>query len=285
MPLFGGGIGAAVGGFLGNIGQSAVGQTASRFVGSAVGTLLGQTPNLAGATLGQGVIGGALAGGIGQQFLANELSKQFATKPAQQAVQQQASTGQQFFAPPGGTGPPQTFGAPGFLGAPPPGVRGGGPAFFGVPQTSFPNVPRGSFAAQQTNAPSLLASLGGGGGLPGTPVLGSSFAAPALGALGGLLGRGAASVGGVIARNPVISGTVGGVLAGEALDAFQNGGGTAFFRQTMSGARAIPLVMIPNPVTGAPTFFKHAGRPILFSGDLTAAKRVNKLAMRARRKR
>ncbi len=124
--------------------------------------------------------------------------------------------------------------------------------------------------------------------MPGTPfsTTGMGFA-PAGGALLGTLGRIAGGVGGAIARRPVIAGTVGGVLASEALDAFQNGGGMGgqFFTATASGARAVSLVMLPNPVTGKPTFFKHAGRPILFSGDLTAAKRVNKLAMRARRKR
>lgn len=63
------------------------------------------------------------------------------------------------------------------------------------------------------------------------------------------------------------------------------GGNTcaAMFRPTASSVRPNSLVMVPNPVTGAPTFFKHAGKPVLFSGDLRAAKMVNKLARRARR--
>ncbi len=63
------------------------------------------------------------------------------------------------------------------------------------------------------------------------------------------------------------------------------GGNTcaAMFRPTASSVRPNSLVMVPNPVTGAPTFFKHAGKPLLFAGDLRAAKMVNKLARRARR--
>jgi len=61
-------------------------------------------------------------------------------------------------------------------------------------------------------------------------------------------------------------------------------GGTPFFLPSRTvGNRPRSLIMVPNPSTGAPTFFKHAGRPILFSGDLRAAKLVNKIARRARR--
>lgn len=58
-----------------------------------------------------------------------------------------------------------------------------------------------------------------------------------------------------------------------------------FFRAGGATARPIPLVMVQNPVTGAPVFYRHAGRPILFSGDLNIARRVDKLARRARRSR
>lgn len=46
--------------------------------------------------------------------------------------------------------------------------------------------------------------------------------------------------------------------------------------------RAQPFVAA-NPGTGKLTWFKPAGRPILWSGDLTACKRVGKIAARARR--
>lgn len=61
-------------------------------------------------------------------------------------------------------------------------------------------------------------------------------------------------------------------------------GGTPFFLPARAvGNRPRSLIMVPNPSTGAPTFFKHAGRPILFSGDFRAAKLVNRIARRARR--
>jgi len=54
------------------------------------------------------------------------------------------------------------------------------------------------------------------------------------------------------------------------------------FVPTMAGARAQAFVA-PNPVTGATTWFKPAGKPILWSGDLTACRRVGRIAARARR--
>ena len=63
------------------------------------------------------------------------------------------------------------------------------------------------------------------------------------------------------------------------------GGNTcaSMFRPNQLSITPNSLVMVPNPQTGAPVFFKHAGKPILFSGDLRAAKMVHKLARRARR--
>lgn len=74
------------------------------------------------------------------------------------------------------------------------------------------------------------------------------------------------------------------------LDIVGQGGGatlsrlTSPFVPTMAGARAQPFIS-PNPVTGALTWFKPAGKPILWSGDLTACRRVGRIAMRARRAR
>ncbi len=50
----------------------------------------------------------------------------------------------------------------------------------------------------------------------------------------------------------------------------------------ITGARAQTHI-VQNPVSGAITWFKPAGRPILWSGDLQSCKRVNKIARRARR--
>ncbi len=65
------------------------------------------------------------------------------------------------------------------------------------------------------------------------------------------------------------------------------GGGAAagqLFHTTAAG-NVVPtsLVMATNPKTGKATFFQHAGRPILYAGDLRACKRVKKAGARARR--
>lgn len=72
------------------------------------------------------------------------------------------------------------------------------------------------------------------------------------------------------------------------IDIVPQGGGsqlarlTSPFVPTQAGARAQPFVSA-NPITGALTWFKPAGKPILWSGDLSACRRVNKVAARARR--
>lgn len=82
-----------------------------------------------------------------------------------------------------------------------------------------------------------------------------------------------------------LPGLAGGLFAGEALQAFTSpGGGTPMFRPTMAGARAM-FFRTQNPATGQDTWFRPAGRPLLWSGDLTACRRVNKVARRAARKR
>ena len=74
------------------------------------------------------------------------------------------------------------------------------------------------------------------------------------------------------------------------LDVVSQGGGsqlqamTTPWRRTMAGAAPQPFIS-QNPVTGRTTWFKPAGRPILWSGDLTACKRVGRIATRARRAR
>ena len=50
------------------------------------------------------------------------------------------------------------------------------------------------------------------------------------------------------------------------------------------GARAKTHVKC-DPITGRAVWFKPAGRPLLWSGDLSACKRVRKIASRARRAR
>lgn len=49
------------------------------------------------------------------------------------------------------------------------------------------------------------------------------------------------------------------------------------------GVRALSQVHAVHPITGRLMTYKNMGRCVLFSGDLSAAKRVRKVAARARR--
>ena len=90
--------------------------------------------------------------------------------------------------------------------------------------------------------------------------------------------------GGAIARGAgqVALGALGGALFGGRGDLAA--GISEPFMPTAAGARA-KTFLAANPVTGKPTWFKPAGQPILWSGDLSACKRVNKVARRASRSR
>ena len=93
--------------------------------------------------------------------------------------------------------------------------------------------------------------------------------------------------GGTTTMPPFVDSKMGvgaGVLQLPSTAGFAGGCPSLFSAGGMS-ARPISMFMVPNPVTGKPTFFKHAGRPILFSGDLRACKTVNRIAARARRVR
>lgn len=69
------------------------------------------------------------------------------------------------------------------------------------------------------------------------------------------------------------------------IDIFQGGGCPTmpFTSAAASGVRAATFG-VPHPVTGRWTWFKPAGRPLLWSGDLSACRRVRKIAGRARRR-
>ena len=54
------------------------------------------------------------------------------------------------------------------------------------------------------------------------------------------------------------------------------------FIPSMAGARAQRFVAV-NPISGRMTWFGPIGRPILFSGDVTASKRVKRVARMAAR--
>lgn len=63
-------------------------------------------------------------------------------------------------------------------------------------------------------------------------------------------------------------------------------GGTQFFHGVGAvSQRPRKLIMQLNPSTGTPTFFRHAGRPIMFSGDRAICRGVEKIARRHSRRR
>jgi len=59
---------------------------------------------------------------------------------------------------------------------------------------------------------------------------------------------------------------------------------TAPFANSASSAVSAQHFVVAHPVTGRAVWFKPAGRPILWSGDLSACRRVRKIAGRARRR-
>jgi len=65
-----------------------------------------------------------------------------------------------------------------------------------------------------------------------------------------------------------------GAAAGQCAQLFRAGG--------VATARPMRTIIAINPGTGKPEFWEHKGRPILYTSDLRAAKRVRKIARRAR---
>lgn len=59
-----------------------------------------------------------------------------------------------------------------------------------------------------------------------------------------------------------------------------------FLKQGASTSlRFRPEIIVEHPTTGAVRTYRNMGRPLLYSGDLSASRRVNKIAGRARRAR
>jgi len=84
------------------------------------------------------------------------------------------------------------------------------------------------------------------------------------------------------------AGVAGGVAAGELLGSLFGGDGATcpgLFRPTAGRTRPVRVVSVPDPDTGEARFFGHLGTPVLFSRDVSAAKKVRKLASRFARKR
>ena len=56
------------------------------------------------------------------------------------------------------------------------------------------------------------------------------------------------------------------------------------FVPTRQAMRAVTMFRITNPATGADVWYRNAGRPLLWSGDFAAVKRVRKVAGKAHRR-
>jgi hypothetical protein len=76
----------------------------------------------------------------------------------------------------------------------------------------------------------------------------------------------------------VVTGAGGLPLPGQAPMALAPGG--LFGAPSAVAARAIPQIEAVNPVTGKTHVWKHMGRPVLYTGDLAACRRVNRVAKR-----
>jgi hypothetical protein len=66
--------------------------------------------------------------------------------------------------------------------------------------------------------------------------------------------------------------TINGVLTAPA---------AALFRPTRCGTRAVPQFVAVDPASGKMAHYRSAGRPVLYSGDLSACKRVKRVARMA----
>lgn len=113
--------------------------------------------------------------------------------------------------------------------------------------------------------------------------------AGALGALGGYLWGQNGGNGGMPAFPSVVTdpGTTGGGLGGEIMERLRGvvGGQTTMFRY--GGQRVSPVreIQALHPETGRICTWKYMGRPILYSGDLAACRRVSRVARRVARRR
>lgn len=117
-----------------------------------------------------------------------------------------------------------------------------------------------------------FAGPGGGftGALPGGALLGGGVGGIAANALTSLLGGGSQSTS---------------TFGLPFIDVAPQGGAVVFepFIQAGQGARAHHFIAV-NPSSGRMQWFGPMGQPVLWSGDLRAARRVRKIAGRYRRR-
>ncbi len=155
-----------------------------------------------------------------------------------------------------------------------------------APGVTQPSLPAGPGANERIESKAAAAArmgvenlqTAGIGGLVGGTLLGLGIeqaAGAIVGGIKGLFGGGDEGM----ARDVTVA-----LPGGRSVEVSLPLGG-ALFRPTMGGLRPASVVVIPNPLTGKPTFFGHLGNPVLFRRDLIARKKVNRLAASIRRGR
>lgn len=82
-------------------------------------------------------------------------------------------------------------------------------------------------------------------------------------------------------------GTAGGGLLPELYERFSGliGGQTTMFRYGDARVTPVREIQATNPKTGKIEVWKHMGRPLLYTGDLAACRRVSKISRRVARRR
>lgn len=161
---------------------------------------------------------------------------------------------------------------------------GSGSVRYTIPQ--FPPGTSGQQSPYQTTIPATgggvmpyLLSGDGGGGFLGNAGSIASGIGTLINAIRG--GQATSMPGGAMNL-----GNYGGVFSGMQNAINASGASSCAispFKATRTSAAPQPW-FLENPATGALTWFKPAGRPLLWSGDLSTAKRVKKIARMAKRR-
>lgn len=137
--------------------------------------------------------------------------------------------------------------------------------------------------------PAVAASAAGDLLARGIEYAGSEQGQQMIGGLFDLIRGRTAGPGGVPFEDTFGSQIEEGTMPGREIQPFQGPGvlpyGGRLFKQTYSGIRANTVVMVRHPVTTEPVFFRHVGKPILFSGDFATARRVDRVAKKAKKAR
>lgn len=260
------GIGRSVADFATNFGGGIFSAVDERLRG---GTL--RTTSRAGVGRQLGVAAGNLFGDIGESFLSNRVR----AGPAQPNVASPR--------PGGGLRRPGAGGQNVPTGGTGAGAIAGRGTFGSGRSAGIPGL--GLVLPQEAGFPLPVPVAGGGGVLRGVleGVAGTIAGELGFEAIQQLLGIGGQSMptgGGAVALPG--GAMVPQLRSGQANPIFTT------FQNTATGAvtcRARSTFEVVNPCTGSTVFYRNMGRPLLWSGDLTAARRVRKAASKARRSR